>query len=79
MRVRRFAFTRALKERPILSLRAVCARTHLAYGTAASAMDTLVKHKIARELTGQRRNRLFAYDGYLAALEEGIEVPDRTR
>ena len=42
-------------------------------------MDTLVKHKIARELTGQRRNRLFAYDGYLAALEEGIEVPDRTR
>lgn len=67
----------ALKERPILSLRAACARTHLAYGTAASAMDTLVEYGIARELTGKRRNRLFAYDGYLAALEEGAEVPDR--
>ncbi len=62
----------ALKERPILSLRATCARTHLAYGTAASAMDTLVDYGIARELTGKRRNRLFAYDGYLKVLEEGI-------
>ena len=62
----------ALKERPILSLRAACARTHLAYGTAASAMDTLVEYGIARELTGKRRNRLFAYDGYLKVLEEGI-------
>lgn len=69
----------ALKERPILSLRAVCTRTRLAYGTAASAMDTLVEYGIARELTGKRRNRLFAYDGYLATLEEGIEIPDRTR
>lgn len=69
----------ALKKRPILSLRAVRTMTHLAYGTAASAMDTLVKHRIARELTGQRRNRLFAYDGYLATLEEGIEAPDRGR
>ena len=62
----------ALKERPILSLRAVCARTRLAYGTAASAMDALVEYGIARELTGKRRNRLFAYDGYLKVLEEGI-------
>ena len=69
----------ALKERPILSLRAASAMTRMAYGTAASAMDTLVKHEIARELTGQRRNRLFAYDGYLAALDEGIEVRDQAR
>lgn len=68
----------ALKERPILSLRAARARTHLAYGTAGSAMDTLVEYGIARELTGKRRNRLFAYDGYLKVLEEGIEVPART-
>lgn len=65
----------ALKERPILSLRAAQAMTQLAYGTAASAMDTLVEYGIARELTGKRRNRLFAYDGYLKALEEGTELP----
>lgn len=69
----------ALKERPILSLRAAQAMTQLAYGTAASAMDTLVEYGIARELTGRRRNRLFAYDGYLKALEEGTELPGHAR
>jgi hypothetical protein len=28
---------------------------------------------IARELTGKRRNRVFAYDGYLAILNEGAQ------
>ena len=65
----------ALKERPILSLRAASAAAQVSYGTAASAMETLVTNGIAHELTGNRRNRLFAYDGYLAVLEEGIEDP----
>ena len=65
----------ALKERPILSLRAASAAAQVSYGTAASAMETLVTNGIARELTGNRRNRLFAYGGYLAVLEEGIEDP----
>jgi hypothetical protein len=30
---------------------------------------------IARELTGQRRNRLFGYTQYIAILSEGTEVP----
>lgn len=30
---------------------------------------------IARELTGRRRNRVFAYDGCLALLNEGTDVP----
>ncbi len=29
--------------------------------------------KIARELTGKRRNRLFVYGGYLGILSEGTE------
>jgi len=28
---------------------------------------------IVRELTGQRRNRVFAYDRYLSILNEGTE------
>lgn len=37
-------------------------------------MQTLVSLGIARELTGQRRNRVFVYDGYLNILNEGGEA-----
>lgn len=63
----------ALKARPILSLPAVCERTALSFPAASSAMQLLVELDIARELTGKRRNRLFAYDRYLAILKEGTE------
>jgi len=41
--------------------------------TASKAIEALVDLGIAREITGGRRNRLFAYDGYLAILSEGTE------
>jgi Fic family protein len=65
----------ALKERPILSLPAICEKTGLSFPAASSAMELLVELGIARELTGRRRNRLFVYDGYLARLSEGTERP----
>ena len=37
-------------------------------------MDVLVSLGIAREMTGRRRNRVFAYDAYLAILNEGTEA-----
>jgi len=64
----------ALKERPIRSLSEVCARTSLAFPTASSAMQLLVKCGIAREITGKRRGKLFVYDQYLAILNEGAET-----
>lgn len=63
----------ALKGRPILSLPAVRDITGLSFPAVASAMDLLVELGIARELTGKRRDRLFAYDRYLAILSEGTE------
>jgi Fic family protein len=63
----------ALKARPLLSLAEACRRTELSFPTASSAMDLLVSLGIARELTGKRRNRLFAYDSYMSALEEGTQ------
>ena len=63
----------ALKARPILSLPAACQNTGLSFQAAASAMELLVRHHIARELTGKRRGRLFAYDAYLTVLTEGTE------
>ena len=64
----------ALKARPILSLPAVCERTGLSFPAVSSAMDLLAELNVVRELTGKRRNRLFAYDQYLALLSEGTET-----
>ena len=63
----------ALSARPILSLPEVCRMTGLSFPASASAMDVLVELRIAREITGRQRNRLFAYDRYLSILNEGAD------
>ena len=63
-----------LKGRPIQSLPAIAKATGLSFPTAASAMALLVDLGVARELTGNRRNRLFVYDQYLGILNEGTEA-----
>jgi len=45
----------------------------LSFPTASKVIETLVEQGIAREITGGRRNLLFAYDAYLAILSEGTE------
>jgi Fic family protein len=65
----------AMKARPIGSMTGLCETTGLSYPTVSSAMALLVELGVARELTGRRRNRLFVYDRYLAALSEGTEMP----
>ncbi len=37
-------------------------------------MQSFIAAGIARELTGQRRNRVFVYDAYLNILNEGGEA-----
>jgi Fic family protein len=63
----------ALRQRPMLSLKQLCQNTAMTFPTASKAMQHLVATGIARELTGQRRNRVFLYDAYLAILNEGGE------
>jgi Fic family protein len=65
----------ALKARPIQSMTSIRDATGLSFPAVSSAMDLLVELGIARELTGKRRNRLFAYDRYLSILNEGVESP----
>lgn len=60
----------ALRQRPILSLPQLRHDTSMSFPTASAAMLRLVEAGIARELTGQRRNRVFAYDSYLTILNE---------
>jgi Fic family protein len=63
----------SLKARPVTSLPEVVRATGLTAPTVGSAMEGLVSLGVARELTGKRRNRVFAYDRYLAILNEGTE------
>ena len=60
----------ALRHRPMCSLRQIGAITGITFPTASKAMLALVDIGIARELTGQRRNRVFVYDAYLHVLNE---------
>ena len=64
----------ALRHRPLCSLRQLAASTDISFPTASKAMLTLVEMGIAREFTGQRRNRIFVYDAYLQILNEGGEA-----
>ena len=70
-RARRSASTKALKERPVRSVPEVAAHSGLSFPAAANAMRTLERAGVVRELTGRRRNRLFAYDRYVNIISEG--------
>lgn len=61
----------ALHQRPILTLQEVRRRTQLSFPPAAKSMNQLVTQNIAKELTGQRRYRMFTYRRYLANFDEG--------
>lgn len=65
---------RVFCERPLVTLNQVCERTGLSFPTATRAVQALEKLNIVREITGQRRNRVFAYQKYLDILSEGTEA-----
>jgi len=60
-----------LRKKALTSLKEVCRQTGLSFPAASAGMDLLVKLKIANELTGRKRNRVFAYTRYLSILNEG--------
>src|SRR6266508_1661971 len=51
----------AMCERPVTTLNEVRGSAGASFPTATKGMDALLSLGIARELTGQRRNRVFAY------------------
>lgn len=63
----------ALKSRPIRSIPDLASTAGLSYPAANAAMDVLIGLDVARELTGRKRDRLYAYAPYIAVLEEGTE------
>ncbi len=61
----------ALRSHPVATLKLLSAETGMSFPTVGKVMQTLSQLGIARELTGQRRNRVFVYDSYLNILNEG--------
>jgi Fic family protein len=65
----------ALLQRPLNTIPNLCKATGLSPATVASALKTLQKLEITRELTGKQRYRHFAYSRYIDRLSEGLEKP----
>jgi hypothetical protein len=65
---------RALIERPIATSPWLVERTGLSPATVNKALAQLVKLGIVRELTAQKRNRLFSYGEYVEIVSQGTEL-----
>jgi len=63
----------ALRRRPLASIHTLAAATSLSFPTAARAVEALERLGIAREITGRKRERVFAYPAYLDILNEGVQ------
>lgn len=58
-------FMRSLYRTPVASIKTVAELIGVRTNTAAALIDDFVKLGILREITGQRRNRLFIFDEYV--------------
>jgi Fic family protein len=62
-----------LQTRPIIGVQEMAKKLELTYPTVASALDRMKKLGVVTELTGYKRNRVFAYAPYVAILSEGTD------
>jgi len=62
-----------LQKKPIAGVREIEKALRLTYPTVAGALDRMKSARIVHELTGFKRNRVFAYRPYIKLLSEGTE------
>jgi Fic family protein len=60
----------ALCQRPISSVKELSNQTQLSFPATMKGINQLVKLQIVKEITGNRRNRIFAYESYLKLLND---------
>jgi len=66
------ALVDVLFEHPILDIRSAEKMLGCTYATAATAMQNLEKEECVVETTGQKRNKLFKFTGYLRLFEDKL-------
>lgn len=62
-----------LQRRPMVTIQSAAKVLKLSVPTVGKALELMVSTGIVHEVTGKRRNRLFAYSKYLALLDKGTE------
>jgi len=68
---------RALMEHPIATSGSLVEKTGITPATVNKALGHLQQLGIVKELTAQKRNRLFSYAGYIKIMSRGTELPGR--
>jgi Fic family protein len=68
---------RALMEHPIATSGSLVEKTGITPATVNKALGHLEQLGIVKELTAQKRNRLFSYSGYIEIMSRGTELPGR--
>ena len=63
----------ALLERPIASPNWLVKKTGLSQATVNACLEKLQELKVAKEITGQKRNRLYSYQRYIEIMNKGTE------
>ncbi len=66
---------KAMLERPMASPNWVQEKTQLAPATVNACLRELEQLGIVKEITGQKRNRLYSYVEYIRIMSEGTELP----
>jgi Fic family protein len=70
------AVHRALMEHPIANSGFLVNKTGITPATVYKALSHLNELGIVKELTRQKRNRLFSYSRYIEIMSQGTELPD---
>lgn len=68
---------RALMEHPIATSGSLVTKTGITPATVNKVLGHMEQLGIVKELTAQKRNRLFSYAGYLDIMSRGTELPGR--
>jgi len=68
---------RALMEQPIATSGSLAEKTGITPATVNKALGHLENLGIVKELTAQKRNRLFSYADYIEIMNRGTELPER--
>jgi len=66
---------KAMLERPICSPNWVQKKTQLSPATVNACLRELEQLEIVKEITGQKRNRLYSYVEYIRIMNKGTELP----
>lgn len=68
---------RVLMEHPIATSGSLVEKTGITPATVNKALGHLEQLGIVKELTAQKRNRLFSYAGYIEIMSRGTELPGK--